>query len=109
MSAIRVVEKPGKSASNELIKLNATFLNNLAVGILVTGFVIPVLIFYGKYGILYNEAFSASRSFWEHLGVEFSWKTIRGALYTGLPVVRAGILGGGLKYIANEMIKEIED
>jgi hypothetical protein len=33
----------GKAATNERIKLNATFLNNIAVGLVITGILVPYL------------------------------------------------------------------
>jgi hypothetical protein len=98
----------GKSASNELIKLNATFMNNLAVGLIVTGFLIPFISLYAKFGLAYNEAFEASKSIWDYVHVEFSMKTVR-AFLNSSPIVLAVGLGILCKFIANRLIAGLED
>lgn|GEM_PF-5523031 len=40
----------GKAADNELIKLRATFLNNLAVGLILAGLLLPLLALYAHVG-----------------------------------------------------------
>jgi len=38
----------GKAAANERIKLHATYLNNIAVGVILTGFIVPYVAFFLK-------------------------------------------------------------
>jgi hypothetical protein len=42
-------ENMGKAADNEAIKLRATYFNNLAVGTLLGGFVIPYIALFQRY------------------------------------------------------------
>jgi hypothetical protein len=91
----------GKMGKNESLKITATFLNNVAVGIFVAGVTVP-------YFALFNLPPTDAGTFWSKVFNDFS-----GSLFTFgrwlAPVIVSAVVAAALHIYAKAFLEEIED
>jgi hypothetical protein len=95
----------GRAAENERLKLRATFFNNIAVGIVVAGLVIPYLAIYPQL-----DDFTDWVTAWVRTGqANFSGKVVHWMVALIGSSVAAGLLAWLIRLRADAEAAEIED
>ena len=87
----------GKAGRNESLKLSATFLNNIAVGIFAAGAAVPLLALY-----------AATTENPSPLSI-FTWSGYTAFLRWLLPLLVASICSAFIHLYAKELVERIED
>jgi hypothetical protein len=94
-------QQTGKAGKNESLKITATFLNNVAVGIFVAGVAVP-------YFALFNLPPTDAGAFWSKVFIDFS-----GSLFTFgrwvIPIVASACIAAVLHIYAKHFVEGIED
>jgi hypothetical protein len=94
----------GKAARNEVRKIQATYLNNIGVGLLVAGVVVPAFAFWNWAVFLTDRDIEAlKKGEWTDLGLAFNLALLAAAY--GLAFFISRRLNGRAK----EIVSELED
>jgi hypothetical protein len=97
-------ENMGKAADNEAIKLRATYFNNLAVGTLLGGFVIPYIALFQRYPEV-EATLNAVKSG----GADMSNTDVKNLAYGGVALAAGIIMSRMFRYMAKNTIARLQD
>jgi hypothetical protein len=96
----------GKAAENERLKLKATFLNNLGVSSIVTGFIIP----YIAYRPPIVEPFDYSKSLLANVGARLlTYENIVGIVTLLSSIFLGCLMAWFFRKFANDIVSQIKD